>query len=172
MATNISGFFHNHHWWPEELAEKCRDDCDSCIDALKSVFLATYPHELPTTWFDWELGGQLGIDFFQQEFPRARGYNIYGGGGAGVLVIRLENIAQCVNQALSEFLQLDHFRMLNSNQAKDKWYYSAYRAFLNRVVLPDSYLDRLYRCEWYRYFYSHHEISSFRARWSGRGTVA
>jgi len=165
VATNVSGFFHNYAWWPDRLQKKCREDAGACLDELRQQFMEKYPHDIPLTWFDMELTGNFQVDFLAREFPRSRGYEIYQAGGSDIMILKLELINDCIDVAMREFLGLQDFRLLNRNEAKDKWYYQAYRKFVDSVDLPGEYLDRMYDTRWYRHFYGDEELDRFRARW-------
>ena len=165
VATNLSGFFHNYLWWPNELQKRCRSGVRSCVDDISDQFLKRYPHQIPITWFDMELTGALGIDFYADEFPASRGYKIYQGPHADVLVLRLENLNACAGEAFREFLGIDDFHLVRMNQAEDKWYNKAYQDFKRLVALPNGYLTEMYAAPWCKQFYRPHELTEFRQRW-------
>ena len=47
VSTNLSGFFHNHHWWPNDLAARCRTGAEGWENDLLDHFLDNYPHYVP-----------------------------------------------------------------------------------------------------------------------------
>ncbi|CCQ70869.1 Capsular polysaccharide synthesis enzyme CpsE [Crocosphaera watsonii WH 0402] len=72
----------------------------------------------------------------------------------------------CLQDAFSEFLGIDNFRLSNKNQAKQKTYFEVYSDFLNSIVLPQSYIDKMYSSKYMKHFYSQNEIDKFREKWS------
>ncbi len=166
VATNLSGYFYNAHWWPQALQEDCRQRAPGHLEQLRAHFLAHYPHHVPLTWFDMEMKTVFGIDVFATPFDAEQGYQIYRGERADLLVLKLEKLEQAAAPALAEFLGLDHLTLLRVNEGADKWYAPLYKEFTRVVQLPDSYLDEIYTSPAIRYFYDAGEIKAFRERWS------
>lgn len=139
------------------------DDLDPLID----LFFRKCRHEAPIDYFDTEFNGVLGIDLFKSPFPRERGYDILNSGKHEVLVLRLESLSACHEQAMLDFLGLRNFELTNANIGENKDYADVYRLFKDRIKLPESYLDRLYDSRMARHFYSDEELAKFRKRWTG-----
>jgi hypothetical protein len=165
VATNLSGFFHNHIWWPAEIKAQCGAPSAGCLDALHRRFLDHYPHDVPETWFDMEVRPLYGVDVFAAPFDRDRGYAIYHSDFADVLVLKLEKLNQCAAAAFRDFLGLDDFQLVESNKAEDKSYADIYKAFRKQTTLPESYLDRMYKSRTARHFYTQEEIATLRRKW-------
>lgn len=165
VATNLSGFFYNNHWWPEDLVAHCRSERQGWQQALLETFLSGYPHQVPEVWFDWELKGVFGIDIFTTLFDQSAGYQIYQAANYPLLLIRLENLQELTVETISGFLGLKSFKLKRSNVAGEKWYGDLYRKFKASVELPPSYLDQMYGGRAVRHFYSPVEIERFRAKW-------
>ena len=62
-------------------------------------------------------------------------------------------------------MNIDEFTLVKSNIGDDKAYHGLYRGFLEFIVLPDSYIDKMYTSKYVRHFYSEEEIEAFKARW-------
>lgn len=165
VATNLSGFFHNYIWWPEEIKARCVEPSDDCLEALQCRFLEHYPHEVPAIWFDIEIRPLYGVDVFATPFDRDLGYAIYHSDFADILLLKLEKLNQCAAPAFYEFMGLDGFELLESNKAEDKSYASLYKAFRKRTTLPESYLDRVYVSRMAHHFYTDGELAAFRQKW-------
>ena len=166
VATNLSGLFHNHIWWPAELKNGCAQPTADCLAALRQHFLAHYPHDVPDTWFDMELRALYDVDVYQQPFDAARGYAIYHSAVADVLVLKLEKLNQCAAAAFQEFMGLDDFQLVESNVAEDKSYAALYKAFRREMTLPADYLDAMYATRFATHFYTTDELAAFRRKWS------
>ncbi len=165
IATNLSGFFHNYLWWPQDLQDRSRPKSSGYLQELNQRFLQVYPHDVPLTWFDMEMEPLFGIDVFAAEFPRERGYKIYHGPLADLLVLKLEKLRDCANDAFTQFLNLDDFELVRANEAEDKWYADLYQDFKQHVTLPQSYADRLYHSRYMEHFYTEAETAAFREKW-------
>jgi len=165
VATNLSGFFFNAHWWPSKLYEQCRSESGNYLLALQEHFLEAYPHDVPLTWFDMEMKPLFGIDVFERPFDKGRGYETYNDSSADLLLLKLERLRSIADEAISGFLGLHDFKLARANEAGDKWYGDLYQEFRSKVPLPESYLDRLYNTRFMQQFYSDEDIESLRRKW-------
>ena len=165
IATNVSGFFQNWEFWPEDLQQKVRAQSGDYLQELIGRFFEKYPHEVPVTWLDNEVKHNFNIDVFAQPFNVEKGYTIYHGPWADLLLIRLENLNDCAAEAFSKFFGLDSFELINANVASEKWYSPMYKAFKQALVLPETYITRMAGSRYARHFYTNAEIAVFRKRW-------
>ena len=122
--------------------------------------------EYASTWFQAELKGVFGFDVFSTDFPKDKGYKIYEGDRADLLLIRLEDLNTCHKDAFREFLDIADLKLVSANMAKDKAYYPAYREFAKTMRFPHSFLEETYSFDVVRHFYTQDEIDGFKARWS------
>ena len=179
VSRNISSFFESCQFQPLERpgAYRVRSvdyDFEARISSddlrpLTSLFLEQLDHETPLVFFDREFRAVLGIDVYSREFPKSKGYEIYRDRRADVLVIRLEDLANCAGEAMNAFLRLDDFKLINANVGREKDYGPIYEQFKKSVRLPKSYLDEMYGSRYAQHFYTDAEISAFRARWLEEG---
>ena len=165
VATNVSGLFHNHLWWPAALKAQCAESSPGCLDALGRYFLHSYPHDVPDKWFDMEVRALYGVDVYAQPFDPQRGYAVYHSDTADVLLLKLEMLSQAA-PAVRDFLGLSAFELVESNTAEDKSYADLYKAFRRQMHLPQGYLDGVYDSRFARHFYSPAELDAFRRKWS------
>ena len=165
VATNVSGLFHNHLWWPAEIKALCAASAPGCLGALEDYFLNSYPHDVPHTWFDMEVQRLYDVDVYAQPFDRERGYAIYRSDFADVLLLKLEKLNECAAEAFRVFMGLEEFQLVASNTAEDKSYADLYNAFRREVALPESYLDAQYATRFATHFYTAEERDAFRRKW-------
>lgn len=166
VARNVSSFFQTLDLRISDFIEKYQAGMLT-IAQLQQIFLEEFEeHEIPLIWLDKELKGVLGIDVYATPFPKAKGYQICRGESVEVLLIKLEMLNQCTQEAFKEFLGIENFILSQSNVADDKKYDKIYREFMQSLWLPDSYLDTMYNSKYIRHFYSNEEISRFRTKWS------
>jgi hypothetical protein len=167
IARNLSAFFHAIEiWYPELKANHFRYG-EEHFEIIKNSFLEKYPHDIPATWFDLELNQVFDFDIYESEFPKSVGYKIYKSGNVNLLVIRLENLQNQLKLALEQFLEIktDNLDLTNVNLASSREYYSLYRKFIEWVVFPSDFLDRIYDSRFALHFYSSEEILSFKRKW-------
>ena len=142
------------------------------LSPLLDAFLRYPDHNEPLKFFKEEIEGVLGIDVYEKPFLPSdeasagnAGYTIYRTNWVDLLLIRMEDLNRCANQAFSEFLGIPELPLINENVASDKAYASLYQTFKDSVQLPESYIDQMYDTQYMRHFYSASEIAAFRNRW-------
>jgi hypothetical protein len=62
--------------------------------------------------------------------------------------------------------------LVNSNIAINKSYSDIYRQFLDSIVLPDFYINKMYTSKYMRHFYSEEEIEVLKAKWCRQNHTA
>jgi Putative capsular polysaccharide synthesis protein len=170
VARNISAFFQNIHLSISEFDRQANEGTLN-VDGLIETFLARYKHDIPITWFDREMKPVFGIDVYNGDFPTMKGYRIYHGDRADVLLMRVEDMDQCSLAAIREFLNIEKFGLISANVGSQKNYSQIYRQFRDRINLPESYLDRMYGSKYAMHFYTPTEIERFRSSWERNAKV-
>lgn len=164
VARNVSAFFQNIYEVIPDFDANSEVD-EAAIDRLKKSFLNDYDHNAPLEWFDTQLRDVFDFDVFSREFSKTSGYSIYEESRFKLLILRLENLDMCVRPAMKEFLGLKAFQILDSNISQQKRVGNTYKKFINNLILPDAYLDKMYNSKFARHFYTPEEIMLFRKRW-------
>jgi len=172
VARNISAFFENiSEFIPDCYGKVAAGELE--MEAIVSTFLDRYDHDTPLRWFDFQMKPVFGIDVFASEFPKERGYAVYHGPNATLLLIKLEQLDRCASAAVWDFLGIEQFLLRTANAAEGKDYKRIYRSFIDTITLPPEYLDRMYDSKLVQHFYTGDEIRGFRERWDRRqGRVA
>ena len=137
------------------------------LQELSQRFLEVYPHDVPLKWFGMEMKPMFDIDVFASEFPKERGYKIYLGSKANLLLLKLESLYDCAQDAFEEFLGLQEFNLVRANEASGKWYADLYQEFKRKVTFEQSFVNRLYETRYMKHFYTVEEIETFRQKWCG-----
>lgn len=123
----------------------------------------------PFWWFELELKRILKVDVFAYPAIAGQNYQIYNGALANVLLLKLESLESCYQSAFQEFLGLPNLDLTQHNVASKKRYKQLYKDFLQKVVVPTDYLDKIYGAASVRHFYSEAAIGQFYRRWRGEG---
>lgn len=165
IACAISAYFQSIDRWFPSLLDAFQEGSTD-IPVLIQTFLDEYSHDWPLSWFDKQIREALGVNVYQSEFDWDKGYCIYRGDLANVLVLRLENIDSCAKTALDAFLNTANIDLVNANVSESKDYAQIYQRFKTEIRLPDSYLERMYSSRLAQHFYSPAEIAGFRANWT------
>lgn len=168
IARNLSSFFEvlNLQYARYEYHNKIDFmSLETIVEELIELFFREFEHNIPLIWFDQELNQVLDIDVFAADFPKEKGYKIFQGEQADVLLLRLESLNECATEAMRAFLNIDEFSIIKGNVASHKYYSSAYRRLKDAITIPESYIEKMYSSKYVRHFYSEEEIDTFKARW-------
>ena len=65
-------------------------------------------------WFNVELKEPLGLDIYQYEFDKMRGYQIIEKDNIELLLIKLEKLDEC-SEVIGRFVGKDNFSIVKSN---------------------------------------------------------
>jgi len=178
VGRNISAFFENLDVVPLESEGKFEISSDyygiertvvSADDTgkLAELFFQRATHDSPLRFFDREIRDIFGIDVLESGFPIEKGYGMYSSERADLLVLKLENLADCAGPAMAKFLGIQEFELVNSNVGARKVYAPLYDAFKRNAIIDVEYADTLYNSAYMQTFYSSDEIAAARARWLG-----
>lgn len=141
------------------------------LPEIETIFLENHFHHTDEYWFDTQVKPVFGIDVYATPFPQERGYTIYRGRNARLLLIRLEDLNRVAKVAFREAFHLPHLQLARANVGAEKDYQEIYHAFRERAQLPQTYLDAMITSRYARHFYSAAELERDRAAWT-RAAVA
>lgn len=120
-------------------------------------------------WFDQQVKAHFGIDVFAEPFDQARGWQVYEGEDARMLLIRQESFGE-LPLAMATFYGLPAvpLQVPHENRADEHGYDDPYREAKRKIRLPTSLLETAYSGRYARHFYSEAELLGFRAKWEER----
>jgi hypothetical protein len=172
IERNVSMFFTmiRAHFPETRCYERMRgSDYEGLVQELMKLFLEKFNHDTPLTWFDDELKEVFGVDVYAEPFDMQKGYQIYANGNTRVLLIRTENLSKCAVEAFELFFGAGGFKLA---PAPHSWRNQpAYERFLEELILPDSYIDRMYGSKFARHFYTEEQLAGFRKKWTKNRAV-
>jgi hypothetical protein len=166
VARTIDGFFHDFRTNHPSLPEAFEAD-PANVDRLIELFLEADEHERGVTieWFEREIRDVFGIDVLEQPFPLEAGHAFYRGEKCSLLVVRSEDIGRVGAPAIGLFVDAPGLHVRDENGSDTRPCAAALAAFVERLRVPDVYLDVLYGTRIARHFYTAAEIAAFRERW-------
>jgi hypothetical protein len=103
IAKNISQFFQNIEVvYPEfGYSEKVKTlSHDTLIQEMIDFFIKNFVHDDPLVWFDVELKQFTNVDVYETAFPHEKGYRIFENELFRILLMRLENLNNCIIEAM------------------------------------------------------------------------
>jgi methyltransferase family protein/putative capsular polysaccharide synthesis protein len=169
VARNVATLFQGLSEFVPDWRQRYADGTLSVRELQNLLIGTSIINEIPDQWFDTQVKQipSFGIDVYAEPFPKEIGYKIYlGASRARLLLIRLENLNECAERAMHEFLGLENFTLHNRNIGEEKEYADLYRAFKNQP-LPVEYVQRIYNTRVARHFYAEAELLVFAKHWTG-----
>jgi hypothetical protein len=165
VARNVSMYFHDLYYWLAFYFTEVRPERVSTEgpNALIDCFRETFDHNYPLEWFDRELKRLTGLDVYDYEFDRARGWTRIDRGGVSLLIVQTERLRDCW-PALEEFCDT-RLEWREDNRSDQKWYGSLYSEFVARYSVSAPDLDRIYSSRYASFFFSEKDRAAFRRRW-------
>jgi hypothetical protein len=181
-SHQIAGFFQNlrsqlgERWRPMEPGEKIQDDVMEAIydwweekvnnwKPESQVGLRRGFMNQPASFFDKEFKQVTEIDVYEHPFDHNKGYSILRLERTDLLIYKLENGPQSIEQGLSEFFNIPDLQLSKTNVGAAKPYSSYYEKFINTVNVSSEILDAVYDSKYVKHFYRPEEILSFQNRW-------
>lgn len=140
------------------------------LEDLKELFLEKFigkygADDNTLTWFDRELKTVFNLDVYAEEFCKNKGYKIYNSERISLLILKLENLNHYAKSALEEFLGTQNLSIKKANISSEKHYQYLYKRFLDTIILPESYLQKMYSSKYVIHFYTPKEIKDFMHKW-------
>jgi len=161
ISRQISDLFEN---WETIFGNMMFDDLDikTVEDKLSNSGSMSYLKK----WFDEEFKESTGINIFNLNFDKEKGYSIYRFDDFDLLMMKLENIDDIFIEAIQDFLNIEMKRMRVVNTAHDKKGYAKYKQIKKELRIDREILKRNYSKDYIRHFYTDKQISTFVERWS------
>ncbi|HLL81357.1 MAG TPA: putative capsular polysaccharide synthesis family protein [Longimicrobium sp.] len=138
---------------------------------LRGESHVAFPWMAPGEWWEqdgWlrrELGERMRFDLFGTPFERSRGWQIYEGVDARLLLIRHESL-DALPEAVAGFYGVPPAGVLPTGDIGGSTLDARYRSVRDQLRLPERLLERVYSAPFARHFYTPEEIRGFRERWS------
>jgi hypothetical protein len=157
IAQAVSAFFH---------AEGQVGRVDGVpTDELVERFAASRYWRAPLRWFDREFRPALGVDVYEHRFDPGAGSSIIETPAVRVFVVRQEDLARA-GAPIATFLGLTRpVEIRPRNQAADRGYAAAYRAFLAEARLPEELVRSVHSSRYAQHFYGGTDLAGLGARW-------
>lgn len=144
-----------------------RDDLDNTLEYMEEEFYSNIWHESAEEWFEQDLKKVTGVDVFDYEFDKSKGYSIIKQKNVNVLVLKMESLHEN-EDVIGEFIGEKNFNLKADNISSNKWYRDLYRSFKSNFKPDQSYISRLYNSKYMNHFYSEAEIEQYKNKWLGR----
>lgn len=147
ISRNVSAFFQN---FKKETGFEFHNHPYSLTE-LRDVFLEKSYHDYPLNWFDENILSKFNIDVYEQDFPNT-GHLIIEKGNVSFLLMKHDLENERKEKVLSEFLNIESFKLVNKNLSSKKEYAQTYKTF-NKAGMPDWYLEKMQNSRYMNHFY-------------------
>lgn len=116
-------------------------------------------------WFNLEIRDVFGVDVYQHDFDREKGYQIIRQDNVELLLIKLEKLNDC-EEVIGQFAGTENFKLIRTNDANDKLYRFAYEDLKRTIEIPQDILDFYYKDNpAMDHFYTAQEKERFYQKW-------
>ena len=139
------------------------------LDRLMREFAERFNHDRAIKWFDDEYQQVLGVDVYDHEFPRERGFLRIDSGPYEILLMHHDLNDRVKEKCMAELVGVPSIAISPRNQSIQKQYGETYRQFIERLRFPASYVDRMLDSKYARHFYSSEELARLRNKWLNNG---
>lgn len=129
-------------------------------------YLNDWNYQYTLNWFDSEFKAYLDFNIYDRPFDKRKGYSIYRTRKADILIIRTENINNCLVDAIQKFCGLKIELTGSANTIEQKDGKELYYKLIEEYEVPLEKLKLLYSSKLVRHFYTEVEIDGFIKRWS------
>lgn len=169
VARNISEFFQRLPHQSGTIELESGYGIDANLRSLIQEYFQIYddkPH--PFTWLDLELSAVFDVDIPFCDFPRTSGFKVYRFDHIDLLILKLEQLSDCVEDALADFLDLQKtkkIKLVTANEASKKKQGELYERFKELIEFSPDYLDRMYKNSHLENIYDQDQIEKFYWRW-------
>lgn len=135
------------------------------VSEIINLFLANNLHDWVSYWYDIQIKDIFGIDVFAEPFARARGYQIFNGVGARLLLMRLEDLDHIASPAMQDFLAIPKFVLYDKNVGAKKLWGGLYQSFLDELRLPAEFIAKQHETRYAQHFYTPAELEASVQKW-------
>ena len=122
LGRIISDFFQNLYYESPELIYKDdKIDYASALEKVKeSILQYDIENEYAATWFDKEFKEALGIDVYDFDFGKEKGYQIIKKNNMECLILKMEKLNEVGIKAINEFLLIEDNGVLKQSKIGSK----------------------------------------------------
>ncbi|MCA1607340.1 MAG: putative capsular polysaccharide synthesis family protein, partial [Acidobacteria bacterium] len=136
IARNVSLYFEIlDKLWQTENSHHAVD-----LERLLQEFPSKFDHSSTLRWFDDEFKSVLGIDVYNYDFPRDRGYLRIDTQRYQVLIMRSDLEDTTKIRCIEELLGVKNLSLTPKNVGSEKPYGEVYKKFLENVRFSEDYV--------------------------------
>jgi len=173
IHVRISGFFQNVNEFHPDLIDNVGNlKIEQAIKFLRKTLINFDKSRNPIDvyfrmWFEKDFKDSLHIDVLAHNFNHENGFTIIREKTFDILVIRFEDLNECFDTAIMNFLHLNRTATLErANITGEKQHGEAYKYILENVDIPGYVCEKIYSLKYAKHFYTEEMINKFINKWS------
>lgn len=164
IGRDISLYF--HLFWEYALMDHIQADINKGINEYLESNSKIGEFGWLFEWFDTQIRDVFGVDVFEYDFDREKGYQIIEKNNVEILLMKTEKLDDC-QEIIGEFIGNRDFKLRKENIGDDKLYRFAYNEAKNTIEIPDHIIDFYYKDnKRVNHFYTVKEKKEFIRKWS------
>lgn len=167
IARSVADYFEGLGGMYSRFGDTGKDLCqdmDDYIEKEARVGESGYIFE----WFNYEIKEFFGIDVYQYDFDREKGYQLIIKDNIELLLIKTEKLTD-YQEILGRFVGVEKFELVNDNVGNQKIYKYAYNEAKQSIKIPDHIINFYYRGnKCMDHFYTEDEKKFFIKKWTAR----
>ncbi len=171
ISRNASMYFHAFHVPLMDINKFTdnRKESNTNLPSFRQDFYDKFNHQYGINWFDHEFKRAWGVDVYDYPFNQDQGYSIIKKGNMEILVLQMEKLDHS-EEVIRDFLELEEFELKRENTGNKKWYHSVYKEFKQGLYPEDNYIENLYNSKFMQHFYHNEDIEAYRSKFKGKHT--
>lgn len=122
--------------------------------------------DLSLGWFENEFQAFTGFDVYSHPFDKEKGYSVYHYNNMDILIIQLEKLNICYQEALGKFTDIKLKKLININETENKKEAKFYKYVKENIRMSKLKLEVNYQSKFMRHFYTETEIKAFHSKWN------
>ncbi len=161
IERNLSAFFEAfeiHMGVPIHLFKGSLQD-------IEAVFYKKLDHTYCKNWFDNHLKEGTGVDVYEHDFAKAKGYAVIKGSQTDVLLLNSNLEDTLKSKLVGDFCCLKDFTIKNVNVTNTKKGAALYAEFKSYIRFPKSYLDDQLGSKYMGHFFTKEEKEMLYEKW-------
>lgn len=166
----LSLFFLNIENNPKNKAEQgLYKDKAATLEYFQNLFESNDPAGWAIcNWFDDYFFDELGVDVYQYDFDKEKGFQVVKTEKFEILLLRFENLSNAYKNGCAELFNLDsnNFNLMHANIHKNDKYSEMHAYIKTNLQLSEPFCQKVYTTKLMQHFYSPEMIEKSIKKWT------
>ena len=170
LERGLSVFFHEFNVLCELKSRQIPDQPEDLYSEITERIQRDFAGEV---YFFNKFKQNLHVDVYQYPFDFSKGYQIIEEDNVRLLIIRLENLNEVWEKAVTEWLGEERLSgksitLQRANEAATKPIANLYKEVSSRIKFAPAFIEEIYSTQYAKHFYSEDELFRFKQKWLDR----